>query len=177
MLRRSVVYGLVAGLIVGLHLLGLGLVFKGGVPSPWGVLLGYLIMLIALSLVFIAIKRQRDLAGGGVIRFWPALGLGLGVSLVASLIYALAWEASLAISHDDFAAGYAKAVIARQQAKGVSGAALAKVVAQMERFKAQYANPLYRLPMTISEIFPVGALVSVISAALLRNSRFMPARR
>jgi len=46
----------------------------------------------------------------------------------------------------------------------------------MEAFKVQYANPLYRLPMTFTEIFPVGVLVSLVSAALLRNSRFLPAR-
>ena len=39
-----------------------------------------------------------------------------------------------------------------------------------------YANPLFRLPITFTEILPVGLIVSLISALLLRNSRFMPAR-
>ena len=39
-----------------------------------------------------------------------------------------------------------------------------------------YQSPLYRLPMTFAEIFPVGLLVSIVSAILLRNSRFLPAR-
>jgi hypothetical protein len=47
----------------------------------------------------------------------------------------------------------------------------------MEAFKVQYANPMFRLPMTFAEIFPVGVLVSLVSAGLLRNSRFLPARR
>jgi hypothetical protein len=47
----------------------------------------------------------------------------------------------------------------------------------MEAFKVQYANPMYRLPMTFVEIFPVGVLVSLVSAGLLRNSRFLPFRR
>jgi hypothetical protein len=46
----------------------------------------------------------------------------------------------------------------------------------MDEMKAQYANPLFRLPMTFVEIFPVGLLVSLVTAALLRNSRFLPAR-
>jgi hypothetical protein len=29
----------------------------------------------------------------------------------------------------------------------------------MERFKVEYADPLFRLPMTFTEIFPVGVLV------------------
>ena len=47
----------------------------------------------------------------------------------------------------------------------------------MEQFKVQYANPLFRLPMTFIEIFPVGVLVSLFAAALLRNPRFMAARK
>ena len=50
-------------------------------------------------------------------------------------------------------------------------------VAQMEAMNRQYANPLYRMPMTFIEIFPVGFLIALASAALLRNPRFLPARR
>jgi hypothetical protein len=46
----------------------------------------------------------------------------------------------------------------------------------MEAFKLQYANPMIRMPMTFAEIFPVGLLVSLVSAGLLRNPRFLPAR-
>lgn len=47
----------------------------------------------------------------------------------------------------------------------------------MQRFRTQYANPLFRMPMTFTEIFPVDVLVSRISAALLRKPGFLPARR
>jgi hypothetical protein len=46
----------------------------------------------------------------------------------------------------------------------------------MDAFKLQCANPLLRLPMTFAEIFPVGMLVSLISATILRNPRMLPAR-
>ena len=61
--------------------------------------------------------------------------------------------------------------------EGASAEAIAKLSAEMAEFKVQYANPMFRLPMTFVEIFPVGVLVSLFSAALLRNSRFLPARR
>jgi len=145
--------------------------------THYGMLIGYLIMLVALSAIFLAIKRHRDEDLGGVIKFWPALALGLGISFVAGVIYVVAWEVSCAIAHVDFAGAYAKAMIAQQEAKGVSGAALAKFKAEMEQFRVQYANPLYRWPMTFIEIFPVGVVVSLVSAGLLRNTRFMPAQR
>jgi hypothetical protein len=38
-------------------------------------------------------------------------------------------------------------------------------------------NPLVRVPITFIEMFPVGVIISLISALFLRNSRFMPARQ
>jgi hypothetical protein len=46
----------------------------------------------------------------------------------------------------------------------------------MEQMKTAYANPLFRLPMTFVEIFPVGLIIALISAAILRNPRVLPAR-
>ena len=176
MLRTILIYGVIAGAIVGVPLSVLTLTMSGQAMMHYGMLVGYLIMLIALSAIFLAIKRHRDVDLGGVIKFWPALALGLGISVLAGVIYVIAWEVSCAIAHADFAGAYARAMIAEQQAKGVSGPALARFKAEMEQFKVQYANPLYRWPMTFIEIFPVGVIVSLVSAGLLRNSRFMPAR-
>ncbi len=177
MARHVLTYGALAGVIVGGALYGISLAYGGQPPANgFGMALGYATMLVALSLVFVGIKRHRDADRGGVIRFWPAFGLGLAISLVASAGYVLAWEAVLATLNVDFAETYANTMIERQKAKGLDGAALAKYVAGMEVFKAQYANPLYRLPMTFAEIFPVGVLVSLVSALVLRNPRVLPAR-
>lgn len=175
MLRIITRYGLVAGLMVGIPLFAITVGMKDDPPAA-GVAIGYLIMLVALSTIFIAIKQHRDRAGGGVIRFWPALAIGLGISLVASLFYILAWELALAVTGLDFAGEYVKALVAQEEAKGVAGAELERFKAEMEAFARDYANPLFRIPVTFTEVFPVGALVSLVSAALLRNSRFLPAR-
>ena len=53
---------------------------------------------------------------------------------------------------------------------------MSRLAAEMAEMKRNYANPLYRMPMTFAEIFPVGLLVALVSAALLRNPRFLPAR-
>lgn len=176
MLKKILSYGVVAGLLVGIPLSWITISMSGQTMMSYGMVIGYLIMLIALSTVFVAIKRHRDMDLGGVIRFWPAFGLGLGISFIAGVLYVVSWEAACSIAHLDFASSYAKAMIAQQQAKGASAEALARLTAEMEHFKVQYANPFYRWPMTFAEIFPVGVLVSLISAALLRNSRFLPAR-
>ncbi len=176
MLRTILKYGVIAGLIVGLFEFGISVAFAGLPPLKYGMVIGYTTMLIALSAVFVGIKRHRDVDRGGVIGFWPALGVGLGISFIAGVFYVISWEAVQATTHMDFAGGYARAMIAQGKANGASAAALAKLTADMETFKIQYADPLFRLPMTFAEIFPVGVLVSLISAGLLRNRRFLPAR-
>lgn len=175
MFRKILTWGTVAGLIAGLSLSAIVVAGRGH-EMRYGMVIGYATMLVALSTIFIAIKRHRDVDRGGVIGFWPALGLGLGISFVAGIFYVLAWETTVALTHLDFANGYARSMIAQKKASGVTGAALAKFAAEMEQFKVQYANPFYRLPMTFIEIFPVGALVSLVSAGLLRFSTFLPAR-
>ena len=178
MFRKILLWGTVAGLIVGSILFGTTVAMADN-PPPMGVgmAIGYTSMLIALSAIFVGVKRHRDEALGGVIRFWPAFGMGLGISLIAGVFYVLAWEAALALTGMDYGAKFAELMIEQRKAAGATVAELAKYVAEMESFKTQYANPLYRMPMTFTEIFPVGVLVSLISAGLLRKSSFLPARR
>jgi Protein of unknown function (DUF4199) len=175
MSRYIAIYGFIAGLIVGAPMIYFML--SHSLPSnAEGLLYGYLTMLVALTAVFLGIKRYRDKVLGGAIKFMPALLLGLGISTVASILYAVAWEISLALTGFDFAASYGRSMVEAARAKGVSPAELQKVIADADAFKKSYSNPLYRFPETFLEMFPVGVLISLISAALLRNSRLLPAR-
>lgn len=170
-------YGLVAGLIAGVPLLLMTMILGENAPSgAVGMAIGFLIMLIAFSAVFVAVKRRRDHDLGGVIGFWPAFALGLGISVVAALIYVLAWEAAQLLSGSDYAAQYARTMVEDARARGDGPEAVARVTAEAEQFRRMYAQPLYRLPITFVEIFPVGVLVSLVTAGLLRNRRFLPAR-
>lgn len=178
MLRTILIYGTIGGLVVGL-LMTLSINMVRGTPAEaHGMAIGYLTMLIALSTVFIAIKRRRDIEQGGVIRFWPALLLGLGISLIASLLYAVAWEINLAFMPGDFMGEMIAKMIEAEKAKGASGEALARMVAEWEQFRRDYdGSRVYRMSISMTEILPVGVLVSFVSAGLLCNSRFLPARR
>jgi hypothetical protein len=175
MKRIILTFGIAAGLIV---IVPMSLLLTSTEPgnAAHSHFTGYLIMLLALSLIFFGVKRLRDRELGGAIRFLPALLAGLGISAVAGVIYVIGWEITLAATDFAFIDRYSTAAIEAARAKGASPAEIARVVADMDDFRRQYANPLIRLPFTFIEIFPVGLLVSLISAALLRNSRFLPAR-
>lgn len=170
-----IVYGAIAGAIVTASII-IGLTLTGVSPHGSSVLVGYLIMVVALSMIFIGIKSYRDGALGGVIKFLPAFLIGLGIAAVAGVIYVGVWEIYLAATDYAFMDQYTAAMLAEKQAAGLSGAALEAEIATMEELKANYANPLFRMPMTFIEIFPVGLIIALISAALLRNPKLLPKR-
>jgi hypothetical protein len=172
MLRIILTNGIISGVIIIAGILGTILI-GGGHSSVW---LGYLIMLVALSSILVGVKQYRDRELGGVIGFARALLMGLGIAVTASLAYVLVWEVYLAVTHYSFIDHYTTSILASKRAAGITGAEYQKAVEEMETLRRQYADPLFRLPMTFVEIFPVGVLIALVSAALVRNPRFLPAR-
>ena len=169
MKRIILIYGTGAGLAVILSII-LGLMLSDGGDTPRAQqLLGYSIMLISLSLIFVGIQRYRDRHLGGSIRFTTATLVGLGIAAVASIVYVAVWELYLAQTDYTFIESYTSDVIADQRANGVTGTELQDITEQMEALRTRYANPFFRLPMTFMEIFPVGLLITLLSSAILRG--------
>jgi hypothetical protein len=169
-MRYAITYGFLAGAISAATISAL--LAAGLGHSLW---VGYLIMLVALTLIFVGVKRYRDVEKGGVIKFLPAFGLGLGMAIVAGIFYVIVWETYVAIAHYDFIGDYIAGIRHEREAAGIGGPALAREMAELEAMRVQFANPLFRLPMIFLEIFPVGLIVALVSAALLRNPKLLPA--
>lgn len=173
-MRYALVYGGIAGAIA-IAVIVFSLVFD--LPNHGhSVWFGYLVMLTALTLIFVGVKRYRDVECGGVIRFGRAFGVGLGMAVVAGVVYVAVWEAFVAATGWDFMAEYAGSIIEGMRADGASAADIAAKQEEMRGFEEIFANPMLRIPMIFAEIFPVGLVVALISAALLRNPRLLPAR-
>lgn len=174
-MKYALIYGSIAGAIV-IVVICAGIVLNMPNHATSSEYFGYLVMLVALSMIFVGVKRYRDVECGGVIRFWRAFALGLGIAVVAGIIYVIGWEIFLTTSNRDFIAEYSAGIIKNMRSDGASPAAIQAKMAEMRKLGEMYRNPLFRMPMTFAEIFPVGLLVALVSAALLRNPRVMPAR-
>jgi hypothetical protein len=174
MTNIAFLYGTIAGtILIAAMLLGIVVMPEHGGASLW---FGYLSMLLALSLIFFGIKRYRDTQGGGIIKFVPALMLGIGIAAVAGVIYVMVWEVYLAATNYTFIDVYANKMIAATKAAGAPAAEVDKLIVDMNWAKEIYANPLSRMATTFVEVFPVGLIIALISAALLRNPKVLPAR-
>ncbi len=173
--RIITVYGVIAGLMIAVLMrIGMTLFPEGGTA---GMIAGFSSMIIALSFVFVGVKRYRDVALGGVIRFWQALCVGFGIAAIASLFYVAAWEIYLYLTNYTFMDDYARIAIEQAQKAGKSPSEIARLSQEMAGFKTLYANPISRMALTFMEISPVALLMPVISAALLHKSSFLPARK
>ena len=177
MKRIILTYGLIAGtIVIASAILGLELVEVGESETMANLeYVGYLVMLVALSVIFVGIKKYRDQELGGVITFGTAALVGLGISAIAGVVYVAVWEVYLVMTNYAFMDDYVASVIAAKEAEGVAATELQETIASMEAMREQYRNPLFRLPITFLEIFPVGVLITLISSAFLRKSENLPA--
>lgn len=177
-MRKTIItYGLIAGAIVaGMMFATVPLWKRGTVTANNGELLGYTTMIIALSLVFFGIKSCRDNYFKDSMSFGQCVKIGLLITLIAAVMYALAWEVCYNTMMSDFTENMAKHRLEEMKADGKSAAEIAAVSAQMESFTEWYKNPILRFGATLLEILPVGIIITLISAAFLRKrSSIQPA--
>ena len=81
------------------------------------------------------------------------------------------WEILYFNFMPDFTQKYTAAMVAKARASGASDAAIAARVQQMGQMKKLYDNPLTNAAITFIEPFPVGLVVTLVSAGILRRRR------
>lgn len=169
-MKRLIYFGLIAGGINIISWLVLDYIFQGDeFDFSLGETLGYSAMLVALSAVFFGIKSYRDKELQGSITFKNAFLKGLVIVLVASLIYVIGWEIYYPSFQADFGEKYANHMMKELQNQGLSASEIAAEKASMDMWMERYQNPLFRIPITFTEIFPVGLIVTLISALILKR--------
>jgi hypothetical protein len=171
MRKLIILYGVIAGLIVSAMMaLSMGYFCAKG-DFEGGLIYGYAAMLVAFSMIFIGVKSFRDKHNGGIISFGKACKIGLLITLVASTMYVISWLITYYCFIPDFMDKYAAAMLAKEQASGISADELAKKTAEMAQMKEWYKNPLVVILMTYVEILPVGIVVTLISALVLKRTK------
>jgi hypothetical protein len=172
MKRNILVFGSISGIIVG-TLMALSLFWANqGHDINEGMLLGYASMVIALSLIYVGVRNFRDKYNDGVISFGKALKLALGITLIASTIYVAVWLVEFYVFIPDFMDKYTAAHVQQIKAGGLSPVNLQKQVADMEHMRDVYdRNPLVVVLYTYLEIVPVGLIISLLTALMLKRKQ------
>jgi Protein of unknown function (DUF4199) len=132
-------------------------------------LLGYAAMILAFSLVFVGIKNFRDKQNDGTITFGKAFKIGLYITLISSSIYVLVWLVDYYVFIPDFLEKFTQQSLEKIKASGASQAEITSKTAEMEGYKTMYNTPIGVILLTYMEILPVGLVVSLISALILKK--------
>jgi uncharacterized protein DUF4199 len=164
-------FGLISGAVMAaLMMTTVAFIDKIGFEN--GTIVGYTSIVLGFLLVFFGIRSYRENVGDGYISFGRAFSVGILIALISSIIYVLTWEIVFHNWLYDFPEKYTAYVIQKAQASGVPAAEVAHQREEMDSMWALYrSNFFVRAAFTFVEPFPVGILVTLISAVALRRRR------
>jgi len=169
MKKLILTYGTIAAVIIVSMLI---FTFTGSpLDFKYSEILGYTTMIIAFSTIFVATHYYKKNTATNHLTFKEAFKIGLGITLVATLFYIIAWMIMSNTIAKDFMADYFQSSVEKLHASGLSQEEIDIKIAEMEKFKELYKNPIIKIGMTFMEIFPVGFIVSLISAFIFKSKK------
>jgi len=170
MKRIVLTHGLASGAVLAaMSGIMVPLCLKGALDFDKSEIVGYASMVLAFLLVFFGIRRYRDGEGGGRITFSRAFLVGILITLLTCAIYVVSWEIVYFGFFPDFVDQYQAHLMKKLESQGATPQAIEAAKVEMAQFKTSYANPLFNVAVTFLEIFPVGLIVTLVSAAILRR--------
>lgn len=170
MLKRTVlIYGLISGgVVAAMTAIMMPQVLGGRIDMSNSQLIGFTTMFLAFLAVFFGIRSYREKTGGAI-TFGRAFKVGILISLVTCAVYVIAWEIVYWGFMPDFGDRYAALTLENLRKEGATPEKIAEKEKQMASFKEWYKNPLLNVAVTFMEIFPVGLIMTLVSAAILRR--------
>ena len=169
MKKTILIFGLISGVISStLMLATIPFMDKLGHGNA-AYVFGYTAIVLSFLLVYFGIRSFRDNYSHGEITFGRAFAIGLAITLISCVFYVITWEIAYFNFLPHFMDNYGAAAIDRLRASGASPEKIAAQVQQLNQMKQMYSNPLYNAALTFIEPFPVGLVITLISAAILRR--------
>ena len=161
-------FGLIGGLVISV-LMNASLLLADKIGSGHSMALGYTIMVASFLLVYFGIRSYRDQNLAGQISFGRAFACGILIALVTTVCYVVAWEIVYFNFMPHFMDGYFAAEIRKIQSAGLDPTTTAARIAAIQHAQQQYQNPLINMAYTFMEPMPVGLIMALISAGVLRR--------
>ena len=168
MKKTILTFGLISGAISSLMMVAT-VPFVDKIGFDKGEILGYTVIVLSFLMVFFGIRSYRDNAGHGQITFTKAFAVGMSITLISCIFYVVTWEILYFKFLPDFMDKYNAHIVEQLKTSGASAAAIQGQLEQMKKFKEMYANPFFNALITFIEPFPVGLVITLISAAVLRR--------
>jgi Protein of unknown function (DUF4199) len=168
-------YGLIAGIILAAKIFIMMLIKGDSTDFERGASVGTIFMIGAFSMIFFGIREYRDKISGGVINFNLAFRIGILIAIIASLCYVAGWMINFNYIDTSFVEDYTTYYIEKIKAGGKDPAAVEKEITSFKNsITDYYENPAMIATHTFLEIFPVGLIITVLCALLMRRTESTP---
>lgn len=167
------VFGLISGIIASACMVTTMVICYNSKKFEGSMLLGYSSMIVAFSFIFVAVKNYRDKYRNGVISFGAALKMGFFIALIGSSIYVISWAILYHFFMPDWMQQFSSNSLQKLKNSGAGIKAMANKAAEMEMYKGYYKNPAMFILFTYFEILPVGIIVALITALILKKKAAM----
>ena len=168
MKKTVLTFGLISGAILAAMML-VTIPFADRTGWEKGEILGYTTIVLSALLVFFGVRSYRENVGGGRLTFGRAFAVGILITLISSACYVGTWEIVYYKFMPDFADKYAAHLVERAKASGASQQKIDETKRQAKQFKQMYDKPLFNVALTFMEVFPIGLVVTLLSAGILRK--------
>jgi hypothetical protein len=169
MKKTIVTFGVISGVISSVLMCATVPFLRDSEHGDKGLLIGYTAMVLSFLLVFFGIRSYRDNLADGSISFGRAFTIGICITLISCAFYVITWEILYFNFLHGFLDSYFAAQIQKAQSSPGTAAAIQAKVAAIRHSQQLYENPLVNALYTFIEPFPVGLLITLISAAILRK--------
>ena len=170
MKKTVLIFGLLSGAVAA-ALMFLTLPFADRIGFERGLIVGYTTIILSFLLVFFGIRSYRENIGGGEISFGRAFAVGILITLISCICYVVAWEILYFKFMPDFADKYAAHAIEKLKAAGATAAAIQAQMDEAKNLKRILDNPFLNAAATFIEPFPVGLIMTLVSALILRKRK------
>jgi hypothetical protein len=168
MKKTVLVFGLISGAISSLWFVAI-VPFGSRIGIEQGTVIGYTTIVLSFLLVFFGIRSYRDNIGDGQITFVKGFAVGISITLISCVCYVVTWEIVYYNFLPNFWDHYGARLVEKLRASGASPAVVEARLQEVRKYKELYKNPLINGALTFIEPFPIGLLVTLISAAVLRR--------
>jgi len=160
------IFSLILGAILCVNMFIMVNMFYGNQDFKTNDVVGYAALVVVFSLIFFAVRNYRNKHLNGFISFGKAFKTGILVAFLASTLYVVVWLFYYYLFVPDFLDKYIAYVLKR-----APEAQLAAKTKEMESFREMYKSPFFVIIITYSEIFPIGLIVSLVSALILKRKK------
>jgi hypothetical protein len=164
MKKIVLIFGLIIGIILCINMIFMVNLMYTNPDFKGNDVLGYAAMVFLFSLIFFGVRNYRNKQLDGFISFGKAFRTGFLIALVASTMYVVVWLFYYYLFVPDFFDIYMSYVL-----KETPAVELTAKTAEMESFKEMYKNPLFVILLTYAEVLPVGLIVALVSALILKK--------